>query len=216
MMLYEDRYTIVDDKKGREYLDLCREKTIPAVRAAGGQVLCLATGLVGDPGSAFLQMTAFASPDTWQAAQEVYTSGREELVESEQVRLLRQVAYLPDGVPAPEDRRACYSYRRFFIRRANLERFVETSEKGVWPLYHAADCRVLGLWTTLAAADPMEVLLMAGYHGPGHWEETRFVHGKPEGIDEEVWKKGREMGAERNQLRVGRTWVRLFRAHDFY
>lgn len=213
-MIYEDRYTAVNDKRGRDYLTLCREKTIPAIRFAGGQVLCLGTGLIGDPGNAFLQMTGFADLDAWRAAQQVYTTDREEMIESEQVRLLKQVAYLPDGVPSPEDRRACYSYRRFFIRRADLDRFVETSEKGVWPLYHAADCRILGLWTTLAATDPMEVLLMAGYHGPGHWEETRFFGGKPEDIDDEVWRKGREMGAERNGLRVGSTWVRLFRSHD--
>ncbi len=215
-MIYEDRYTVVDDKKVRDYLELCRKKKIPAIRSAGGQVLCLANGLVGEPGNTFRQMTGFTDIEAWQAAQEVYTTDREEMVESEQVRLLTQVAYLPDGVPSPEDRRACYSYRRFFIRRADRDRFVETSEKGVWPLYHAADCRILGLWTTLAAIDPMEILLMAGYHGPGHWEETRFIHGKPEGIDDKVWENGRAMGAERNTLRVGSTWVRLFRAHDIY
>jgi len=133
-MIYEDRYTTVNDKKGRDYLELCREKTIPAIRSAGGQVLCLANGLVGDPANAFRQMTGFTDIEAWQAAQEAYATDREEMVESEQVRLLRQVAYLPDGVPSPEDRRACYSYRRFFIRRADLDRFVETSEKGVWPL----------------------------------------------------------------------------------
>jgi len=213
-VIYEDRYTVVDDKMGRDYLRLCREQTIPALRAGGGQVLCLCTGLVGEPGNAFLQMTGFADLQAWETAQQAYHPDREEMLQSEQVRLLRQVAYLPDGLPAREDRRACYSYRRFFIRRASLERFVRTSEDGVWPLYHAAGCRILGLWTTLAASDPMEVLLMAGYHGPGHWEETRFFQGKPDDIDEEVWRKGRELGAERNGLRVGSTWVRLFRSHD--
>ncbi len=215
-MIYEDRYTVVNDKRGRDYLELCREKTIPAIRSAGGQVLCLANGLVGDPANAFRQMTGFTDIEAWQAAQEAYATNREEMVESEQVRLLRQVAYLPDGAPSPEDHRACYGYRRFFIRRANLDRFVQCSEEGVWPLYHAADCRILGLWTTLAVADPMEILLMTGYHGPGHWEETRFFRGKPEGIDDKVWEKGRALGAERNTLRVGSTWVRLFRAHDIY
>ena len=215
-MIYEDRYTLVDDRKGRDYRDLCREKMLPAIGSAGGQVLCLATGLVGEPANAFVQMTGFADLDSWHAAQEVFLSDREEMIETERVRLLRQVAYLPDGVPALEDRRACYSYRRFFIRRAVLHRFVRCSEEGVWPLYYAADCRMLGLWTTLAVADPMEVLLMAGYHGPGHWEETRFFHGKPDGIDDEVWRKGREMGAERNSLRVGSTSVRLLRALDIY
>ena len=101
---------MVDIRKGREYLDICRETVIPALRSAGGQVLCLVNGLVGDPANAFLQMTTFPDFDTWQTAQEAYSTGRDHLVESEQVRLLRQVAYLPKGVPAPEDRRASFGY----------------------------------------------------------------------------------------------------------
>jgi len=215
-MIYEERYTVVDIKKGRDYLDTCRETVIPALRSAGGQVLCLVNGLVGDPANAFLQMTAFPDFDTWQAAQEAYSTGRDHLIESEQVRLLRQVAYLPKGAPAPEDRRASFGYRRFFIKRENLERFVECSEQGVWPLYHAAGCRILGLWTPLSVTDPMEIVLMTGYHGPGHWEETRFFEGKPDGIDDQVWEKGRSLGAERGGMLVDRSWVRIFRTHDIY
>ena len=70
-MIYEDRLTMADSKKARDYLALCREKTLPAVRSAGGQVLCLVTGLVGEAGNAFRQMTGFADIGTWQSAQEV-------------------------------------------------------------------------------------------------------------------------------------------------
>ena len=70
-MIYEDRYTTVDDKKVRDYLGFCRGKTIPAIRSAGGQVLCLANGLVGDPANSFVQITGFTDIEAWQAAQEV-------------------------------------------------------------------------------------------------------------------------------------------------
>jgi len=213
-LIYEERYTVVGIRAGRDYLDLCREKTITAIQADGGRVLCLVTGLIGDPGNAFLQMTGYADFAAWQATQDAYSADRKELVENEQVRLLRPVASLPKTVLPPEDRRATYGYRRFFIDPADLDRFVQYSEEGVWPLYHAVDCRILGLWTPLAVTYPMEIILMTGYHGPGHWEETRFFGGKPEGIDDTLWERGRTLGAERNRLLIRSSWVRIFRAHD--
>jgi len=213
-MIYEERYTTTGVRASQDYLAICRKELLPAVRARGGRVLCVTTGLVGDPVNSFLQMTAFEDLAAWQRAQDVYASGREELVDSEQVRLLRPVAYLPTGDEIlAEDRRASFGYRRFFIAPDSLDEFVRCSEEGVWPLYHAAGCRILGLWTPLAATEPMEIVLMTGYHGPGHWEETRFFTGKPEGIDETLWTKGRELGAARNAMLVGSSWVRLFQAH---
>lgn len=213
-MIYEERYTTTGVRAGRDYLALCRERLLPALRAGGGSVLCLTTGLVGDPGNSFLQMTAFEDLAAWHRAQDIYASGREGLVDNEQVRLLRPVASLPTGDEIPAaDRRASFGYRRFFITPESLDEFVRCSEEGVWPLYHAADCRVLGLWTPLAATEPMEIVLMTGYHGPGHWEETRFFAGKPEGIDETLWTTGRALGAERAALMVRSSWVRIFRAH---
>lgn len=213
-MLYEERYTTTGVRLGRRYLEHCREKILPALRAGGGRVLCLTSGLIGDPDSSFLQMTAFEDMAAWQGARDIYATGREGLVESEEVRLLRPVASLPTGDEvAVENRRASYGYRRFFIEPDSLDDFVRCSEDGVWPWYHAAGCRILGLWTPLAGTEPQEIVLMTGYDGPGHWEETRFFGGKPESIDEALWTRGRKLGAERHALLVGNTAVRLFRAH---
>ena len=55
---------------------------------------------------------------------------------------------------------------------------------------------------------------MTGYHGPGHWEETRFFAGKPSGISDELWERGRNLTAERSSLLIRSSWVRIFRAHD--
>lgn len=213
-MIYEERFTTVGLRTGREYLDVCRRNLISALRSAGARVLCLATGLIGDPGNCFLQMTEFADVDAWRSAQSAYSGERERLVESEQVRLLRAVASRPKATIPPEDRRPTCSYRRFFISASDLGRFVQCSEEGVWPLHEAAGGRVLGLWTPLASTSPMEIVLMSGYHGPAHWEETRFLGGKPAGIDDSVWERGRTLGAERNRLLVRGSWVRLFRAHE--
>ena len=213
-MIYEERFTIVNIARVRDYLNLSRETVCPAMKSAGGQVLCLLTGLIGDLGNAFLQITGFSDLGSWQTAQDGLTTGRDELVESEEVRLLRPVASRPKAVIPPEDRRPVYSYRRLFIAPGDLAEFVRCSEEGVWPLYEAADCRILGLWTTVAATNPLELVLMTGYHGPAHWEKTRFYSGRPEGIDEGLWEQGRSLGAQRGQLSVRGSWVRLLRAHD--
>lgn len=213
-MIYEDRHTLTNPGQVRNYLSFCRDKMHPAMQSTGGQVICLATGFIGDPNTAVLQITGFPDLASWQAAQEKLAAGRDEFVHSEEVRLLRPIASRPKKVIPPEDRRAVYGYRRMFINPADLSKFVEYCEQGVWPLYEAVDCRILGLWTPLATTNPLEILLMAGYHGPGHWEETRFLHGKPEGIDEALWERGQTMGRQRGQLSVRGSWVRLWRAYQ--
>ena len=85
-MICEERYTTAGVRAGQDYLALCRDRLLPAVRAIGGRILCLTTGLVGDPDNSFLQMTAFDNLPAWQQAQDVYASGRQRLVDSEQVR----------------------------------------------------------------------------------------------------------------------------------
>ncbi len=214
-MIYEERYTIANSATARDYLNFCRETMCPKMKSAGGQVICLLSGLIGDMGNAFLQITGFADLSAWQTAQDGLTTDRDKLVENEQIRLLRPVASRPKAEIPPEDRRPCYSYRRLFINPDDLPKFVEYSEKGVWPLYESADCRILGLFTTIAATNPLELVLMTGYHGPGHWEETRFYSGKPAGIDEGIWEQGRAAGRQRGELSVRGSWVRLWRAHDF-
>ena len=214
-MIYEDRHTLVNIRAGRDYLEMCRQKIIPAIRAAGGHHLVLATGLVGDPGNSFLQFTGYESFSAWEAAQGAFPPERQQYVEEEQVRLLRPVVPDPVVELPVEDRRPAYGYRRFFIDPASLADFVRYSREGVWPLFHARGCRMLGLWTPLAATSPMEILLITGYYGPGHWEATRLFSGKPDDVDQELWDRGRELGEKRSRLLVNRSWVRLFRAHHF-
>ena len=214
-MIYEERYTTANLAATRDYINFCREKMCPKMKTAGGQVICLLTGLIGDMGNAFLQITGFADLNTWQAAQEGLAADRDNLVESEQIRLLRSVASRPRLEIPPEDRRACYSYRRLFMAPDDLARFVKCSEEGVWPLYEAADCRILGLFTTLAATNPLELVLMTGYNGPGHWENTRINNWGIDGIDKQLWEQGQTALRQRGPLSVRGSWVRLWRALDF-
>jgi len=213
-MIYEERYTYTVIRGTRDYLAFFRGKMAPAMRAAGGEPLLFLTGMVGDRDNAVLQICRFPDLASWEAAQKDLTSGREKVVESDEVRLLRSVASRPKAVIPPEDRRACYSYRKLFINPSDLPQFVEDSEKGVWPLYEAADCRIFGLFTTVAATNPLELILMTGYNSPSHWWETRFVEGKPPAIENKTYEQGRRLGANRNTLGVRGSWVRLWRPHD--
>lgn len=213
-MIYEERYTFTVIRGTREYLTLFREKMTPTIRVAGGEPLLFLTGMVGDRDNAVLQITRFPDLTAWEHAQKGMAAGREKIVESDEVRLFRSVASRPKAVIPQEDQRPCYSYRKLFINPADLPQFVEYSEKGVWPLYEAADCRIFGLFTTVAATNPLELILMTGYNSPGHWWDTRFVEGKPSGIDDKTWEQSRSLGANRNQLGVRGSWVRLWRPHD--
>ena len=57
----------------------------------------------------------------------------------------------------------------------------------------------------------MEIVLLTGYHGPAHWEETRTRNSDvPEGYDPVMWERSLRLGAQRNQLPI-KTWVRLMR-----
>jgi len=212
-MLYEERHTQVNLNRTADYLAFYRQKTAPALQAAGGEPLLLLTGLIGDRGNAFLQISRFADYAAWAKAQAIYVRGREEFVENEEVRLLRSIASRPKKIIPPEDKRPVYGYRRLFINPADLDKFVEYSEKGVWPLYEATDCPVFGLFSPVWVTNPLEIVLMGSYRGPGHWEDTRFVKGKPEGVDQTIWENGRELGKKRNQLSIRGSWVRLWQSH---
>ena len=213
-MIYEERYTVTALGETIEYLQFYRQTIAPAVKTSGGEPLLLLTGLIGDMGNAVLQISRFSDYSVWQDAQKYYSTGREKFVDSEEVRLLKSIASRPKSVIPLEDKRPVYGYRKLFIRRENLEKFVIYSEKGVWPLYEACDCPVFGLFSPLWATNPLEIILMGSYRGPGHWEETRFSAGKPANVNHKLWETGTEMNLKRSALSVRGSWVRLWKAHE--
>jgi hypothetical protein len=210
-MLYEERTTQVGQGAIAEYVRWHRQDHRGVVHDNGGRVLCMMSGLIGAPATEVLQVTRFPDFEAWERSQSVASAKRAELVDSEEVRLLRAIAARPkEGLP-DEDRRAVYGYRRFFTRASDLEEFAYCSGDGVWPRIEAQGACILGLWTTVASTEPQEVVLLTGYHGPAHWEETRGNLPMPEGFDPELWERGRRLGARRNELTL-KSWVKLLRA----
>jgi hypothetical protein len=211
-VIYELRQTTLRSHGLDEYI----RQTGPS--ADGGELLCRLSGFIGYPPGEVLEVTGFPSLAAWtQAQQERRESGLTEsglpengLIEKQEVRLLRAISSRPKSPVPAEDRRTIYGYRRFFIRPADLDDFVNCSEHGIWPRIEAQDARILGLWTTLAATDPQEIILLTGYHGPGHWEETRDTGARPQNIDPTLWDTSLKLATRRRALTI-RSWVCLMR-----
>ncbi len=213
-MIYEERYTTTILGETAGYLKYYKEVIARAIKESGGEPLLLLTGLIGDRGNAVLQISRFSDYAIWQDIQNTYMTGRTKLVENEEVRLLKSIASRPKARIPLEDARPVYGYRKLFIDPENLSKFVEYSEKGVWPLYEACDCPVFGLFSPVSGTNPLEIILMGSYRGPGHWEETRFLGDKPEHINQQIWETGREMNLKRSALSVSGSWVRLWKSHE--
>ena len=209
-MIYEERRIIAKRGKADAYADLVRQSIKPAFEANGGEVIALVQGLIGAPIEEIIQVTRFPDLGHWQKAQETLSIGRMELIESEETRVMRSIASRPKPVIPAEDSRAVYGYRRFFIDPEDHDDFVRYSEEGIWPRIEWQGACILGLWSPIAATSPQEIVLMTGYHGPAHWEETRTIQARPTEYDESSWERIREMHTARRQLPL-RSWVCLMR-----
>ena len=210
-MIYEERSISLQRRALDAFVSSFDQTVRPMVEVHRGETLCTLSAVIGDPDEEVLQITRYPDYQAWEAAQADRPILSVELTRSESVRLLRPIANRPKSEVPPEDLRPFYGHRRFFISPSDLDEFVRYSEDGIWPRIHAQGACVLGLWTTLAATSPMEIVLLTGYHGPAHWEETRAYQDEPlEGIDPEVWARSR-WAARQRRLLMTKTWVRLMR-----
>lgn len=210
-LVYEQRQTTLCRGGLEEYVQQTRDRVWPYLNGQGAEVLCFVNGLIGLPAEEIIQITRFPDVATWQRCQSQGDLTGGGLVEKEEVRLLRSVASRPKQHIPPEDKRAVYGYHRFFIRAGDLAEFGHCSEDGIWPRIEAQDARILGLWVTLAATDPLEVVLMTGYHGPAHWEETRVTRAMPPNFDPELWDRDIKLRARRRQITI-KSWVCLMQS----
>ncbi len=211
-MIFEERRTLVAPNQLDEYLSRHRSELIPSIRAAGGEVICLLSGLIGNPQNEIVQITSWRSLYAWRQAQTAFREGPSELHHSEEVRLLRAISSRPETVIPEEDRRQVYGFRRFFIHPQDLDDFVNCSENGIWPRIEAMDACILGLWTTIAETNPQEIIIATGYRSLSHWEKTRYEGTPPPGVDRALWDN--EDGLRRRRVEMTlQTWVCLMRAH---
>ena len=211
-MIYEERHTLTHAKSAADYLEYCQTDLWPKLKAEGGQPLCLLSGLIGDPPNQYLQVTEFEDAQAWEAAQNNVPPSPHYMVTSESVRLMQSIASRPKTQVPKEDQLAVYGCRRFLINPADLPDFVNSSQNGIWPRIESQGARILGLWSTVAVTQPMEILLLTGYHSPTHWEETRVTSSQQTSVDEEL--RQQESPLRNRRLDISqKTWVRLMQAH---
>ena len=216
-MITEERRSVLGSESLiGEYLSTCRNTIWPSIRASGGSIICVLSGLIGKPTSHILQMTSYRDLESWQTAQGAWSVGPESLLTEETVRLLKPVATRPKDTIPPEDRRSLYGYRTFFISPNDLSEFVRCSEEGVWPRIETMGACILGMWTTLASTSPLEVILLTGYHDTSHWEQTRLTPAQPESLDTDasIWDRETALRSRGTELTL-KTYLELMRPTDF-
>ena len=153
-MITEERRSVLEIESRNNYIELCRNSVWPSLRASGGKVICMLTGMIGRPSTHLLQMTSYADLESWQTAQGAWSVNRESLISQESVRLLRPIASRPKDTVPPEDRRSVYGYRKFFISPTDISQIVTCSEEGIWPRIENMGACVLGMWTPMASVSP--------------------------------------------------------------
>lgn len=214
--LWEERRTFLHDGAAANYRALYLKSIWPWLAARGARPLLLANGLIGAPATAFIAMTGYPDFATYTRIQEEFASAmpeRADLIHEERVRLLRDCGERPRREPHVGDRRAVYGVRSFVIRARDWPEFVRLSVEGVWRRIETQDARILGMFRDIAATEPLDVLLLTGYHGPAHWEATRgFDYPPPPGYPTDEWQRAVELSRARARLLL-RSSVTLMQAH---
>jgi hypothetical protein len=106
-----------------------------------------------------------------------------------------------------------YVLRTWKIKPDTWREFQQLSNDGVWPAMEAAGAKIIGLWTTMIG-DSNEVVLVTRYDDLDMWQRTRFSEPTPDGVDEDIWKKGREAVMQRQALTES-THARVMTASEF-
>ena len=213
-MIYEERRTLAHPKSADDYLKFCQTELFPELRHMGADPISLLSGLIGDPTNQHLQITAFEDMSVWEATQDKVLPLSNSMVIKESVRLIKPIASRPKSKVSAEDQRAVYGCRRFTINPADLQDFVNSSQNGIWPRIESQGACILGLWSTVATTQPMEILLLTGYHSPTHWEQTRITSREQTDVDQELRLNESPLRSRRMDISE-MTWVRLMQAHWF-
>ena len=197
----------------------------PALSTAGARPLCLLSGLIGVPAEETYLFTGFPDLDAWARGQQVLTalspdegtanhasSTRAALIAEEHARLLVDSGVRPKPQTPASDRRAVYGMRRFWIQPADWPAFVRHSAEGIWPRIEAQDACILGLFRDAATTEPLECVLLTGYHGPAHWQETRATSEAFARLPDDLRESDSHARTDRTTMTL-RSYVCLMTAH---
>ena len=214
-MIYEERRITLRNGSFGDYRAFVIQDLWPRLLESGHQPLCLLNGLIGAGIEDVVLIVGFENYDAWRQAQSAIAgSDRDQAprawVKEESVRLMTASPYRPDGPTQREDRRPVYGARRWWIQPEDWETFNRLSYEGIWPALDHMGHHVIGQFRDAATIAPLEVLNLAGYHDPTHWQSTR--NPADHGVPQDLVDKMRDLGPRRNAL-VLRSHVCLMTAH---
>lgn len=214
-MIYEERRITLKHRTFGEYRRFVLETLWQQLEGDGHQPICLLNGLIGAGAQDIVLINGFEDYDAWQSAQGAIAGGNIDApprawTESETVRLMHASDYRPDGPTQPEDRRAVYGARRWWINPEDWETFNRLSFEGIWPAMDHMGHWVIGQFRDAATTSPLEILNLAGYHDPAHWHATRSPG--DHGVPADIMDKLNTLGRAREEL-VLASHVCLMRAH---
>ncbi len=214
-MIYEERRIQIKSRCFQNYRDWALTDLWGQLESSGHRPLCLLNGMIGKTAEDVVLVTGYKDFNAWKSAQpllagESRQSAPREWVDEEQVKLLEASSYRPDPETPKSDRRPVYGMRRWWIDPNDWPEFNRLSYEGVWPALDHMGHYVMGQFRDMATTSTLEILNLAGYHDPSHWQATRDP--AAQGVPAELIEKYNTIGRDRRQL-VLRSFVCLMAAH---
>ena len=132
-MIHEERRVrLVSEAAWPDYRRWALNALWPALEAAGATPLVLLNGLIGKGVQDAVVIVGFPDFEARQTLQPLFADGPTALVDVEEVHLVESSRFTADR-GAPEDRRAIYGLRRWWIAPEDWDEFVQMSYEGIWP-----------------------------------------------------------------------------------
>lgn len=188
-MIFEERKTSLFPEKTHTYLKMCRDNVWQSIRSSNGSIICSANGLIGNPQTDILQIIAYPDIESWQTSQGAWSSIENSSIKKESVRILRPINSESKSMIPPEERKNIYEYKLITIDPIYLNEFTTCFNEAIYPNFKSFDISFLGIWTSAASTNPLEIMQMTGYNHVSHWEQSRLQLSSLNDKANELWDR---------------------------
>ncbi|MQG50648.1 MAG: hypothetical protein FI695_01535 [SAR202 cluster bacterium] len=174
-MIFEETKFDIKSNKADLFLDFIKKDYVPNILKNNIKPICLLRGMIGKPASEFILISAYHDINAWEKYTHLPSLMNEKIVYKEN-NLLKPISNNKLMSYENNTLKNIYGYREFIIETKNVNTFVESSEKGIWPRVQSQGGRVLGLWSNITNSSQTRILLLTGYDSVSHWEGTRSAN----------------------------------------
>ena len=171
-MIFEEKKSILKPRSDSSFLEFLKEYFLPHIFKYNGTFICLLQGMIGKSSNEFILISYFQDLDSWKLYSNSNPPSNESILYEENT-LIKSIS--SDALMSinKTNLKNIYGFREFIINREDIDTFVESSEKGIWPRMKSQGGDVLGLWCNLSSSHLTRILLITGYDNVSHWEATR-------------------------------------------